>query len=134
VGNKTLVLQRWQGRSAPLRRPSSVAQPHREGARSGRTTGRRLRRADEGIAIAETNVERVFAAELWRVKGELLLGQSRGAKRGKNTLESKVAIAADQWFRRALQIAREQEVASLALRAATSLARLSMGAMENTKR
>jgi predicted ATPase len=82
-----------------------------------------LQRVDEGIALAGTNLERIFAAELWRVKGELLLGSARRAKR----------VAADQCFRRALDIAREQEAASLALRAAMSLVRLSIARGENTK-
>src|SRR5215470_16067037 len=84
-----------------------------------------LQRADEGIAVTETNLERVFAAELWRVKGELLRGKARGAKRGKNTLEPRMAASAEHCFRRALELAGKQEAASLALRAAMSLARLS---------
>ena len=84
-----------------------------------------LARVEEGIAMTETSLERVFVAELWRVKGELLLGKARGAKRGSNRLEPRAAAAAEQCFRRALEIAREQEAASLALRAAMSLARAS---------
>ena len=76
--------------------------------------------------MAETHLERVFVAELWRVKGELLLGKAREAKRGTNALAPRAAAAAELCFRRALQIAREQEAGSLALRAAMSLARLSV--------
>ncbi|HEY7205006.1 MAG TPA: AAA family ATPase [Methylomirabilota bacterium] len=79
-----------------------------------------LQRVEEGIVMTETHLERVFAAELWRVKGELLLGRARGTRQ---------AAAAEQCFRRALEIAREQEAASLGLRAAMSLARVS-GARE----
>jgi DNA-binding winged helix-turn-helix (wHTH) protein/predicted ATPase len=70
-----------------------------------------LQRVDEGLAMAETHLERLFAAELWRVKGVLLMGSARRARRA----------AAEQCFRRALEIAREQEAASLTLRAAMSL-------------
>jgi adenylate cyclase len=84
-----------------------------------------LARVEEGIAMAETTLERVFVAELWRVKGELLLGEARRATPRTNTLLPRAAAAAEQCFRRALEIAREQETASLALRAAMSLARLS---------
>ena len=85
-----------------------------------------LERVEEGIAMAETNLERIFAAELWPVKGELLLGKARGAKRGANRLEPRAAVSAEQCFRRALEIAREPEAASLTLRAATSPARLAV--------
>jgi DNA-binding winged helix-turn-helix (wHTH) protein/tetratricopeptide (TPR) repeat protein len=84
-----------------------------------------LERVEEGLAMAETNLECVFAAELWRVKGELLLGKARQAKSGANALAPRAAAAAEQCFRRALETARAQEAGSLALRAAMSLARLS---------
>jgi len=86
-----------------------------------------LERVEEGIAMTEANLERVFAAELWRVKGELLLGKARTSKRGTAPLTPRATAAAELCFRRALQIAREQEAASLALRAAMNLTRLSIG-------
>jgi DNA-binding winged helix-turn-helix (wHTH) protein len=82
-------------------------------------------RAEEGIAMTKESVERVFAAELWRMKGELLLGRARRANRRANTPPPRAEAEAEQCFRRALEIAREQEAASLALRAAMSLARSS---------
>jgi DNA-binding winged helix-turn-helix (wHTH) protein len=78
-----------------------------------------LRRADEGLALSETRFERIYTAELWRVRGELLLGRAREAAG-----ESPVGDAAELCFRRALEIARQQEARSLELRAAMSLARL----------
>jgi len=39
--------------------------------------------------MAETNLERVFAAELWRVEGELLLGEAGRATNGTNTLAAR---------------------------------------------
>jgi predicted ATPase len=83
--------------------------------------------------MAETQLERVFAAELWRVKGELLLGKARRAKPRTNTLTPRTAAAAEECFRRALEIAREQEAASLALTAAMSLVRLSEARAGNSE-
>jgi hypothetical protein len=74
------------------------------------TPARRARHRDD-----ETNLERVFAAELWRVKGELLLGKARMSKRGASPVPLRAADAAERCFRRALDIAQQQEAASLAL-------------------
>jgi adenylate cyclase len=76
-----------------------------------------------GIALTEETLEHVYAAELWRVKGELLLGKARTATRRKTAIDS-LADAAQQCFRRALKIARRQEARSLELRSAMSLVRL----------
>ena len=62
----------------------------------------------------------MYAAELWRIKGELLLGKARRPKGNR-------AAAAAECFRRALEIARAQEARSLTLRSAMSLARVSVG-------
>jgi predicted ATPase len=86
-----------------------------------------LRRVGDGIAMTETNLERVYAAELWRIKAELLLGQARTSRQGMRTVPQRAADAAERCFRRALEIAHQQESASLALRAAMSLTRLSRG-------
>jgi DNA-binding winged helix-turn-helix (wHTH) protein/tetratricopeptide (TPR) repeat protein len=89
-----------------------------------------LRRADEGIALTETTSERMYAAELWRLKGELLLGRSRAARPGKRAAVGRVLDAAQECFHRALEIARKQEARALALRSALSLARLSVRSHE----
>jgi predicted ATPase len=83
-----------------------------------------LRRADEGIALTETTSERMYAAELWRLKGELLLARARAARPGKRAAAGRVLDAAQECFHRALEIARKQEARALALRSALSLARL----------
>ena len=54
-----------------------------------------------------------WTPELYRVRGEVLLSTTRGAE-----------DEAEGWLCRALDLAREQQVKSLELRAATSLARL----------
>lgn len=84
-----------------------------------------LRRADEGIGLTETSLERFYAAELWRVKGELLFGKARSANGRKRAVGGRLVEAARQCFRRALEIAGQQEARSLALRSAMSLTRLS---------
>ncbi len=78
------------------------------------------KRFSEGLAaiedaqkIAVTQGERFWQAELFRLKGELLLGQS-----------DQSVNEAEQCFCEALEIARNQNAKMLELRAATSLARL----------
>jgi predicted ATPase len=66
---------------------------------------------DDALQIVETIGERWFAAELHRRKGQLLLRQG-------------YSDAAEELYRKALSIAREQEAKLWELRAAASLARL----------
>jgi predicted ATPase len=66
---------------------------------------------DDALQIVERTGERWFAAELIRHKGQLLLRQG-------------YSEAAEQLYRQALSIAREQEAKLWELRAAASLARL----------
>jgi adenylate cyclase len=73
---------------------------------------------DEALALAERTGERFYQAELYRLRGTLVLG--RGSE---PTFECCQSAEGD--FRRALEIATEQEAKSLALRAAISLVQLS---------
>jgi len=66
---------------------------------------------DDALRLAERTGERWFAAELNRHKGQLLLRQGH-------------TEGAEELYRRALSIAREQEAKMWELRAAASLARL----------
>jgi DNA-binding winged helix-turn-helix (wHTH) protein/tetratricopeptide (TPR) repeat protein len=86
-----------------------------------------LRRVHEGIELTETMLERIYVAELWRVKGELLHGKARASTSGKRPAAIRMADAADACVRRALDIAREQEARSLELRSAMSLTRFAVG-------
>ena len=72
-----------------------------------------LRVLAEGLAWVEQHGERVHEAELYRLKGELLLALS-----GDNT------TAAHSCFQQALHVARQQQAKALELRAAMSLGRL----------
>jgi class 3 adenylate cyclase/predicted ATPase len=65
----------------------------------------------DALALAERRDERVWEAEMYRVKGELLL-------------ESGGSCEAETCFRRAIEIARRQSAKSLELRAVTSLSRV----------
>jgi predicted ATPase len=66
---------------------------------------------DEALQIVERTGERWFLAELYRHKGQLLLRQGD-------------AECAEELYRKALSVAREQEARLWELRAAVSLARL----------
>jgi tetratricopeptide (TPR) repeat protein len=69
---------------------------------------------EEALALVERTGERVAEAELWRVKGELLLQASA----------SDAESEAERCYRTAIDIARRQHAKSWELRAATNLARL----------
>jgi predicted ATPase len=66
---------------------------------------------DDALQIVERTGERWFAAEIYRQKGQLLQRQGRPE-------------AAEELYRKALSIAREQEAKLWELRAASNLARL----------
>jgi predicted ATPase len=68
---------------------------------------------DEGLAIAEKNDERFQEAELYRLKGELLLAESTDH-----------AAASEGFFCQAIETARRQRSKAWELRATMSLARL----------
>ena len=83
-----------------------------------------LRMLAEAVALVEETEERFWEAEIYRLKGELLLkaegaGLSRGAVEGMQDTESP-----EGGFLKAIEIARRQESKSLELRATVSLARL----------
>jgi adenylate cyclase len=67
----------------------------------------------EALAVTDTTEARYYAAELYRLKGALLLQQAVPD-----------AAQAEACFQQALAIARQQQAKSFELRAATSLARL----------
>jgi predicted ATPase len=67
----------------------------------------------EALTLADTTGERWYEAELYRLKGVLLLQQS-----------SSNQTEAESCFHQAIAIAQSQQAKSLELRAATSLARL----------
>jgi predicted ATPase len=72
-----------------------------------------LRLLAEGLALVEQHEERYYEAELYRLKGELLLARA-----------VEPHAEAEACFHQALDVARRQEAKSLELRAAMSLSRL----------
>ena len=68
---------------------------------------------DEALAAAQATGQRMVEAELYRLRGSLLLRQP-------GTPQTEV----ETWLQRALDVARRQEAKSLELRAAMSLSRL----------
>jgi predicted ATPase len=87
----------------------------------------------EALEVVEATGERVYEAELHRLRGELLLRQAAGE--GRPTSAGPAAaelpepyptglLEAETSFRRALDVARGQCAKSLELRAVLSLARL----------
>ncbi len=84
--------------------------------RDRRVTYRRLTYLfglDEALAVLDTTEARVYAAELYRLQGAVLLQQAVPE-----------ASQAEACFQQALDVARQQQAKSWELRAATSLARL----------
>jgi predicted ATPase len=67
---------------------------------------------DKGFAIAEKNDERCHEAELYRLRGDLLLAESQDQ------------AAAETYFHQAIETARRQQSRAWELRATMSLARL----------
>jgi predicted ATPase len=71
---------------------------------------------DEALAVIHRNGERYYLAELYRIKGELLLLQA--------TERGPAQAAAEECFHQSIKIARQQKAKSWELRAVMSLARL----------
>ncbi|HKA18987.1 MAG TPA: AAA family ATPase [Blastocatellia bacterium] len=90
-----------------------------------------LRGLEEALELADTNRDASYVAEIYRVKGELLLMRSttellsRAASGGIAIEVEPTAIAqAEANFHKSINVAQQQKSKSLELRAATSLARL----------
>jgi hypothetical protein len=91
----------------------------------------------EALQLVDKNDERIYEAELYRLKGQLTL-QSQASLRQVNASQNKseipspqspvpstqAAAEAEACFHKAIEIARHQQAKSLELRATMSLARL----------
>jgi len=78
----------------------------------------------KALAVVDKTGERVYEAEVYRLKGELTLrmGEREMGRRGE---EEQIAHSSpEEYFLKAIEIAQRQQAKSLELRAATSLARL----------
>jgi predicted ATPase len=79
-----------------------------------------LRVLAEALTVVETTGERQYAAELYRLTGELTLQQCQGTNAHLTHPQAEAAA----YFHKALEIAHQQSAKSLELRAAMSLSRL----------
>jgi predicted ATPase len=90
-----------------------------------------LAAVEEGLHLTHTTLDRFYEPELWRLKGELLLAQSKEKKKPVRSRSRNAQVKeAEQCFQSAFKIARERGARSLELRAAMSLARLEQFAGE----
>ena len=86
----------------------------------------------EALAMVDKTGERCYEAELYRLKGELTLQQSRSPESRSPpspslqppTPDPQAEAEAEACFHKAIEIARQQQAKSLELRAVMSLARL----------
>ena len=84
----------------------------------------------EALALVDKTGERVYEAELYRLKGELRSNSRRtetrraGVKNPPDSHTPSPRIEAEACFLKAIEIARKQQAKSLELRAVMSLARL----------
>jgi predicted ATPase len=78
-----------------------------------------LRVLAEALALVDTHGERDYQAELYRLKGELLLAEEGGQEGTRQPW-----LEAEQCFHQALAVARRQQAKSFELRATMSLSRL----------
>lgn len=89
-----------------------------------------LRMLEDALSLTHRNSERYYQAELYRLKGELLLMQSkcRGVSRmatgGRVVVDPLVVAQAETCFTESIKIAQQQQAKSWELRAVMSLARL----------
>ncbi len=126
-----------EGLSAIMATGASLMRPHflallAEALIRSRRTDEALRALEEALEAADRTGEKSYQAELFRLKGELLLKQttrraSRAAAAGTATVEAaspSAIAAAEGYFNEAIQIARRQNSKALELRSAVSAALL----------
>jgi len=84
----------------------------------------------EALAVVDENGERLYEAELYRLRGQLTLQLAQLAHGSEHPIARKILdasqaeVEAESCFLRAIEIARRQSAKSWQLRATTSLARL----------
>jgi predicted ATPase len=122
-------LAAWQATGAELGRPAFLALLAEAYGKMGQVE-EGLTVLAEALAVVDKGGERFYEAELYRLKGELLLAQEGKNQKpvlslveGARGKREKVAEAGE-CFLKAIEIARRQSAKSLELRAVMSLARL----------
>ena len=107
-------LTAWQARGMEASRPLALALLAEAYAKVGQAE-EGLRLLSEALAVVHSTEERIYEAELFRLKGELTLQQSSA-----RSPESE----AESCFLKAINIAQKQQAKSWELRASMGLARL----------
>jgi predicted ATPase len=132
-------LTAWKALGGELALPDYLVRLAEAYGKGGRTH-EGLRVLGEAQALVRKNAERRFEAELFRVKGELLLQQARERASGQiapaetsmmveiegegGTQVLPLQAAAELCLRQAIHVARQQQAKCLELRAVMSLSRL----------
>ena len=114
-------LEMWQATGSQVALPFWLSIFAELSGKVGRTK-EGLQILSEALAIANKNGEHWWDAELYRLKGEFLLGQIRVGLMTKKDQEE--ILVAEECFQNAFQIAQDQRAKSLELRAAVSLSKL----------
>jgi predicted ATPase len=78
----------------------------------------------EALAVVDKTGERVWEAELYRLKGELSLQSTQFTARQDQSEAQSLEREAEECFQKAIAIAQQQQAKSLELRAVMSLSRL----------
>ena len=113
-------VEAWRAAGAQVARPWMLT-PLSDSYRRLGQTGEGLSVVAEALAGVEKTGERQYEAELYRLRGELLLPSTRVSR---NQDDESATREAESCFLEALEIARRQQAKSLELRASTSLTRL----------
>ena len=128
------VIVAWCATGAELLRPYFLGLLAEQYGKLGRIE-KGLALLDEALAVVNTSTERFSEAELYRLRGELLL--VRDANRlSAQTSTPRLNSEAESCFQKALFVARQQGAKSWELRAATSLAQqwFKQGKRESARR
>ena len=136
-GQEEGIEQMRQGLVAHQETGTEIMRPHflallAEAVAKARQPADGLRLLEEALGFANQNGDRYYLAELYRIKGKLLLMQSTCRAVSQPTRRGKVAVDAEppaiahaeECFNESIKIAQQQKAKSWELRAVMSLARL----------
>ena len=130
------IEQMRQGLAAEQATGANLMLPHflgllAEGLNKPHLIDEGLRVSEEALHAAHRTRESCYLAELYRIKGELLLTQARGRDLSRAATDGEVVVRAEPpvpqaeaCFNQSINIAQQQKAKSWELRAAMSLARL----------
>ncbi len=128
------MIAAWCATGAELLRPYLLGLLAEQYGKIGRIE-KGLALLDEALAVVNTSAERFSEAELYRLRGELLLVRDTN-RLSAQTSPPRLNSEAESCFQKALFVARQQGAKSWELRAATSLAQqwFKQGKRESARR